>query len=60
MLRTVDGDDYSGEWHQGMKMGRGVYRYSNGDTYEGEWHDVDACPVNHCRAGKGSKARPRI
>jgi hypothetical protein len=29
---------YEGEWIDGLKEGKGVYKYANGDMYEGEFH----------------------
>ena len=31
--------NYTGDWRNGMRHGRGVNIYSNGDTYTGEWHN---------------------
>ena len=29
--------NYTGDWRQGQRQGRGVQVYSNGDTYIGQW-----------------------
>ena len=31
----ANGDIYEGEWSNGHKNGRGVYKFANGDLYEG-------------------------
>ena len=31
----ANGDSYKGMWQNGLKHGRGVYKWSNGDSYEG-------------------------
>lgn len=30
-----NGDVFEGEWNNGRKSGRGVYKFANGDAYEG-------------------------
>lgn len=32
-----NGDKYDGDFKDGEKSGKGVYKYSTGDIYEGEW-----------------------
>ena len=34
-----DGVSYDGEWQNGTKHGRGVFKYSSGDMLAGEWHN---------------------
>lgn len=29
--------DYTGEWENGMKHGKGIFRWENGMSYEGDW-----------------------
>eukprot|EP00741_Cyanophora_paradoxa_P025073 tig00000342_g24201.t1 len=31
--------EYSGDWHDGMRHGKGRYSYENKDVYEGEWRE---------------------
>ena len=40
------GQTYNGDWADGNKHGKGVYRWPNGDSYEGDW-------VNGKRTGRG-------
>jgi hypothetical protein len=35
VLTLVNGDVYDGMWSQGLKHGRGKYKWTNLDTYEG-------------------------
>jgi len=36
----TNGDQYEGDFLDGIRQGRGIYRYeSNGDKYEGDWED---------------------
>ena len=30
-------NEYKGDWHLGMRHGKGVLHMANGDTYEGDW-----------------------
>lgn len=30
---------YDGEWHEGLKHGKGVMSYKNGSSYDGEWFE---------------------
>jgi hypothetical protein len=30
-------EEYDGEWSNGIKNGKGIYKYSNGNIFEGEW-----------------------
>ncbi len=32
-----NGDEYTGEWVDGLPEGRGIKQYSNGDVYDGMW-----------------------
>jgi len=34
-----NGDRYEGNWHEGLKSGKGNYFFSDGSTYEGLWED---------------------
>jgi hypothetical protein len=34
-IRLKGGDEYHGEWMNGIKHGKGVYMFNNGDSYEG-------------------------
>ncbi len=36
-MKYVNGDEYTGQWSQGRKQGKGVYNYADGDYYDGEW-----------------------
>ena len=36
---SSNGNNYDGDWKDGKKHGRGVYRYANGNVYEGDWED---------------------
>ena len=38
-----NGDIYEGEFRDGKRHGRGVYRFANGDTYEGEYRNGKRC-----------------
>ncbi|ULL13584.1 hypothetical protein DVH26_03450 [Paenibacillus sp. H1-7] len=41
-IETAEGESYQGEWHNGMKQGTGVYRWSDGTKYTGQWsRDVE-------------------
>ena len=31
----VSGDVYDGDWNEGRKNGKGLYRFANGDVYDG-------------------------
>mmetsp|Transcript_24710 Transcript_24710/g.68930 ORF Transcript_24710/g.68930 Transcript_24710/m.68930 type:complete len:289 (-) Transcript_24710:256-1122(-) len=33
---------YSGDWHNEMRHGKGMFQFSNGDWYEGEWYENKA------------------
>ncbi|MEO5331354.1 MAG: hypothetical protein H7839_04970 [Magnetococcus sp. YQC-5] len=45
-FRFDNGDEYSGEWHNGQRHGTGTYTYTNGEKYVGEWR-------NNQMAGQG-------
>jgi radial spoke head protein 1 len=30
-------DTYIGEFKEGLRSGKGSFKYSNGDMYDGEW-----------------------
>lgn len=34
-MTYINGDSYEGEWKDGMKVGKGIYKFANGDLYEG-------------------------
>ena len=37
---TINKDQYTGEWHDNKKEGKGVYNWVNkNEIYEGEWKD---------------------
>ena len=40
------GNNYTGEYRDGIRHGQGVFIYSNGDKYDGEWQ-------NGMRSGRG-------
>ena len=35
----ADGSEYTGEWRNGTRHGRGEYRSAEGETYEGHWRN---------------------
>jgi len=37
--KKIQKEGYEGEYRDGLKHGRGVFRYANGDVYEGEFKD---------------------
>ena len=41
------GDQYEGEFSNGMKNGKGLFIWSNGNKYDGDWKDNQ-------RHGKGN------
>ena len=38
MLRS-DGSRYEGEWQDGKRHGRGIYKWAAGHRYDGAWSD---------------------
>ena len=39
-MTYTNGDQYDGEWEEGLKSGYGTYLSANGSCYIGEWkHD---------------------
>jgi hypothetical protein len=32
-----NGDEFTGEFANGLREGKGIIKYENGDVYEGEW-----------------------
>ena len=43
----ADGENYVGEWKDGMFYGQGTYTYANGNKYVGEW-------MNDMKHGQGT------
>lgn len=35
----VSGDVYEGDWKQGRKNGKGLYKFANHDIYDGHFAD---------------------
>jgi hypothetical protein len=40
-MRYANGDEYNGEWIDGVKHGFGVYTMSDKSKYEGSWVNDD-------------------
>jgi hypothetical protein len=36
-LKYKDGSEYSGEWYNHLRHGKGIYKWANGAVYDGEW-----------------------
>ena len=36
-IKTDLGNEYEGEWRDGLREGKGVYRFKNGSIYDGDW-----------------------
>ena len=39
VFKYFDGNEYSGEFTDGMMNGKGVFTFSDGNSYEGEYED---------------------
>lgn len=37
------GNEYTGEWREGMKSGKGTFTYATGEVYEGDWESDVPC-----------------
>ena len=49
----ANGDQYEGEFSNGMKNGKGLFIWSNGNKYDGDWKDNQ-------RHGKGNSFLIRL